>query len=79
MRAGDYAAATQAFDTLAASSDPKTRDDARLARAQLWIATHQAGRARTELEDLSTTGATALVRARAADALRALDDGARTP
>jgi hypothetical protein len=72
MRAGDYAAAEAAFSDLASSPDASTRDAARLARAQVWIAQGHASKARGTLEDLSTSGATPLVRKRAADALDTL-------
>lgn len=72
MRDGDYQGAEAAFDTLARSTDPSTRDAARLARAQVWIADGRAAEARPELEDLSTTGATPLVRKRATALLETL-------
>jgi hypothetical protein len=70
MRAGDYAGAERAFGALARSDDPRTRDEARLARAQVLVAQGRAGEARAELEGLASSGATPLVRARAAEALR---------
>jgi hypothetical protein len=73
MRAGDYPGAERAFDELVASDNPKTRDEARLARAQVWIAQHRLGEARPELDGLSREGLTPLVRQRAADALRTID------
>jgi hypothetical protein len=76
MRAHDYATAERAFADLATSSDPKTRDEARLARAQVWLAEGRAGAARPELTALASGGATPLVRERAADALRSLGGGA---
>ena len=72
MREGDYAGAEAAFADLASSSDAPTRDAARLARAQVWIAQGKASQARPELASLSTGGATPLVRKRAAEALDAL-------
>ena len=69
MRSGDYAVAERAFDELAHSTDPRTRDEARLARAQLLLAQRRGSEARPELESLASTGATRLVRARATDAL----------
>ena len=72
MRTGDYAGAEGAFAELARSADPRTRDQARLARAQLFIAQGRRSEARPELESLAVTGATALVRAHAADALVAI-------
>jgi hypothetical protein len=70
MRAGDYARAEEAFTALAATSDAHTRDAARLARAQLWLSEGRVAGARAELESLIATGATALIRQSAADALR---------
>jgi hypothetical protein len=69
MREGDYARAERAFDELAAEPDPYTRDSARLARAQVWLAEGRAALARPELADLAATGATAVIRQQAADAL----------
>jgi hypothetical protein len=72
LRIGDYARAERAFDDLARAPDAPTRDAARLARAQVWIAQGRESEARPELEELERAGATALVRQRAADALDAL-------
>lgn len=72
MRAGDYASAERAFDDLARSPDARTRDEARLARAQVLVAGGRPDEARAELESLARAGATPLVRDRAAEALRAL-------
>jgi hypothetical protein len=72
MRAHDYGRAELAFDALARSPQPRTRDEARLARAQVWLAEGRTSEARPELVSLAETGATWLVRQRAADALRAL-------
>ncbi len=72
MRSGDYAAAEAAFNELARSPDPSTRDAARLARAQVLVARGRAAEARPELRDLSIDGATPRVRKRAAEALEAL-------
>jgi hypothetical protein len=69
MRAGDYVAAERAFGQLANGSDPQQRDEARLARAQVWLAQGRASDARPELEALSASGATPLVRQRAQDEL----------
>jgi hypothetical protein len=71
MRSHDYATAERAFAELAGSSDAKTRDEARLARAQVWLATGRASDALPELRDLASSGATPLVRQRASDELRA--------
>jgi hypothetical protein len=71
MRTGDYPEAERAFGELARSNDPRTRDEARLARAQVLVAEGRSGEARTELTDLARSGATPLVQARAAEALRA--------
>jgi hypothetical protein len=70
MRAGDYAAAERAFGELARSNDPRTRDEARLARAQVLMAEGRTGQARAELSDLAASGATSLVRSRAAEGLQ---------
>jgi hypothetical protein len=75
LRAGDYALADRAFGELAASGDPRTRDEARLARAQVWIAQRRNADARRELEQLAASGATTLVRARASDMLRSMRQG----
>jgi hypothetical protein len=72
MRSGDYGAAEAAFNQLARSPDPSTRDAARLARAQVLVARGRVAEARPELRDLSIDGATPLVRKRAAEALDAL-------
>jgi hypothetical protein len=77
MRAGDYERAGREFEDLARSTDPRTRDEARLARAQISVALGRGREARTALERLAASGATPLVRARAGEALRNLD--ARPP
>jgi thioredoxin-like negative regulator of GroEL len=77
MRSGDYATAERAFEQLATSSDPQPRDEARLARAQVWLAEGRVSEARPELSTLAATGATSLVRQRAADALRKIDDSSK--
>jgi hypothetical protein len=69
MRVSDYGAAEAAFDELAGAADAPTRDAARLARAQVWIAQGRSWRARPELESLAADGATPLLRKRAAAAL----------
>jgi hypothetical protein len=69
MREGDYARAERAFEALTASSDENTRDSARLARAQIWIAQRRSSDAQRELEDLAQTGATPFIRDRATEAL----------
>jgi len=73
MRRGDHATAERAFGTLIASGDPHVRDEARLARAQIWVADGRIAEARPELERLAATGATVLVRDSARDALAKLD------
>jgi hypothetical protein len=72
MRAGDLERADIAFGELARSSDPHTRDAARLSRAQLWIVRGRGDDARRELEELARTGATAQLREAAAAALDSL-------
>jgi HEAT repeat protein len=79
MREGDFDAAERAFDALCRSSDLRTREDARLARAQIWLARHEEARARPELEDLASSGSTPVVRRRAADALRSLESSSKSP
>jgi hypothetical protein len=69
LRRDDFDAADQAFDELRRSPDAPTRDAARLARAQLWIAHGWGAAARPVLEDLAASGATSLVRQRAAEFL----------
>jgi hypothetical protein len=72
LRAGDYARAEQMFGEIARSPDARTRDEARLARAQVWLAQGRRSEAEPELEDLAGSGATPLVRQRAAQAIAAL-------
>lgn len=70
MRAGDYLGAEVAFGDLARSSDPHTRDAARLARAQVWIVEGRYVDARRELDDLAATGATPALRDQAVASLK---------
>jgi len=81
LRKADYAGADLAFASLAASSDPRTRDEARLARAQVWVAQGRRVEARSELGSLAKSGATPLVRSRAAEMFRAIpgDSADRPP
>jgi hypothetical protein len=79
MREGDFDAAERAFDALSRTSDLRTREDARLARAQIWLARRDEARARPELEDLASSGSTPVVRRRAADALRSLESSSKSP
>jgi hypothetical protein len=69
LREDDFDAADRAFDELGRSSDPATRDAARLARAQLWISRGREAAVRPVLEQLAQSGATPLVRQRAAEFL----------
>jgi hypothetical protein len=69
LRENDFADADRAFDELCRAPDAPTRDAARLARAQLWIANGRGAEVRPVLVDLAATGATALVRQRAAELL----------
>ena len=69
LREDDFDAADRAFAELGGSSDPATRDAARLARAQLWISRGREAAVRPVLEQLAQSGATALVRQRAAEFL----------
>jgi hypothetical protein len=69
LREDDFDAADRAFDELGRASDATTRDAARLARAQLWISRGRGAAVRPVLEQLAQSGATALVRQRAAEFL----------
>jgi len=69
LREDDFDAADRAFAELGGSSDAATRDAARLARAQLWISRGREAAVRPVLEQLAQSGATALVRQRAAEFL----------
>jgi hypothetical protein len=68
----DWTTADRALAELGASLDPATRDAAELARAQLWMAHGNGERFRSTLERLARSGATALVRRRAAGLLEQL-------
>ena len=57
--------AERALTELAESSDPRTRDAARLARAQLWISSGLTETAHPVLVQLARSGATSLIRQRA--------------
>ena len=70
MRRDDFTAADNAFGELCHSPDAITRDKARLARAQLWIAHGRGADVRSVLVDLAANGANDLVRERAAEFLR---------
>jgi hypothetical protein len=72
MRAADYPRAEAAFAELTRSTDAHTRDAARLARAQVWVAQGRLADARPELEDLAANGATAALQGRAAAAIERL-------
>ena len=72
MRSGNYPRAERAFDELVRTGNERTRDEARLARAQVWIAQGRTTEARPELVGLAATGATPLVRKQAAEALRSM-------
>lgn len=69
LRQGDDRQATAALQELTSSSDPYTRDSAALAKAQLDVARGRWDRARPVLERLAGTGATPLLRRRAAEVL----------
>ncbi len=69
LRKDDFDGADRAFNELCGAPDAATRDAARLARAQLWIAHGRGAAVRPVLQNLATTGATALVRERAAEFL----------
>lgn len=70
LERGDRVEAERALGELAVSSDAATRDAATLARAQLWVSSGELERARPVLGRLSRSGATALVRERAAALLQ---------
>jgi hypothetical protein len=69
QRRDDFAAADSAYGELGESSDAATRDAARLARAQLWMAHGRASQVRSVLVDLASHGATQLVRQTARECL----------
>jgi hypothetical protein len=69
MRDGDYDRAERAFDILANAPDAATRDSARLARAELWLAEGRRLEARHVFESLARSAGSAFVRERAAAAL----------
>jgi hypothetical protein len=69
LREDDFEGADGAFAELTHSSDPSTRDAARLARAQLWISRGREREVRPVLEQLAQSGATPLVRRRATELL----------
>ena len=70
LRAGDQARAERALAPLTQTADEHTRDAARLARAQLWLAEgRRISEARSDLQDLAATSATPLIRQRAREAL----------
>jgi hypothetical protein len=72
QRRDDFAGADGAYSELCESTDPGTRDAARLARAQLWIAHGRGNDVRPVLTDLAARGATQLVRQTARDCLSRL-------
>jgi hypothetical protein len=69
LRANDRAQAEHALDALAEAIDLRTRDAARLARAQLWLSQGKVDRARADLQDLAATGVTSIIRQSAREAL----------
>ena len=69
LREDDFEGADRAFDELAHSANPATRDAARLARVQLWMSRGREREVRSVLEQLAQTGATPLVRRRATELL----------
>jgi hypothetical protein len=76
LRAGDQAEAERLLEDLAKSEDPEVRDGARLVRLRSLVKAHGPSPAeRTELTELSTSGATASIRA----AARKLLDEASSP
>ena len=69
LRANDRDRAEHALDALAETTDLRTRDAARLARAQLWLSQGKVDRARADLQDLAATGVTSIIQQGARDAL----------
>ena len=69
QRRDDFSAADGAYSELCESKDPSTRDAARLARAQLWMAHGRGHEVRSVLLDLAARGATQLVRQTARECL----------
>jgi hypothetical protein len=69
QRRDDFAAADSAYSELCEAKDPATRDAARLARAQLWIAHGRGAEIRSVLVDLAARGATQLIRQTARECL----------
>jgi hypothetical protein len=72
QRRDDFAGADGAYSELCESTDPGTRDAARLARAQLWIAHGRGDKVRPVLTDLAARGTTQLVRQTASECLSRL-------
>lgn len=69
LEQNDHRAAQRALSELEASREATTRDAARLARAELLIAENRISDARPLLERLAESGATPLIRRRAAELL----------
>jgi hypothetical protein len=70
LRANDRVQAELALTALAETTDLRTRDAARLARAQLWLSQGNVDRARADLQDLAASGVTSLIRQSAREALQ---------
>jgi hypothetical protein len=68
----DFDRAERTLRALGTNSDPKVRDAADLALAQVWISRGQGAEFRPTVERLAASGSTPLVRSRAADLLRRL-------
>lgn len=71
LREGDRRRAEIALGELVAYGDTRTRDAARLARAQLWLAEGRRSEARAEFANLGANGATPFIRERARSELDA--------
>ena len=69
LRANNHGQAEHALNALAEATDLRTRDAARLARAQLWLSQGKVDRARADLQDLAATGVTSIIRQSAREAL----------
>jgi hypothetical protein len=70
LSVSDWTRADQALSELSSTADPATRDAADLARAELRIAHGEGTALRPELARLARSGATALIRKRAARLLQ---------
>ena len=72
LRANDPVQAERALTALSDATDLRTRDAARLARAQLWLSQGKVDGARADLQDLAATGVTSIIRQSAREALSSI-------